>query len=116
VLYFYEKKFKEFHMCPCAPGSSPLSFLFISVYLLLCQGPYHTCLWIDRINIVKMATFTKAICRFNVILIKIPTQFFIELDPFSNLSEITKKSRLLKSIINNKRTSGVTIILDLSLY
>ena len=31
--------------------------------------------WIDRINIVKMPILPKAICRFNVISIKLPLSF-----------------------------------------
>jgi hypothetical protein len=35
------------------------------------------CLWIGRINMVKMAILPKAICMFNEILIKIPMTFTV---------------------------------------
>ena len=51
------------------------------------------CSWIGRIHIVKMAILLKAICRFNAIPIKIPTQFF------------TKLKRVICNFMwNNKKT------------
>ena len=48
--------------------------------------------WLGRFNIVKMAISSKEFHRSNVIPIKIPTQFFIEL-----------KRAILKFIWNNRK-------------
>jgi hypothetical protein len=74
------------------------------------------CSWVGRSNIVKMAILLKAIYRLNAIPIKIPNQFFIELEQFANSFGISRKPRIVKTILNNKRTSGGITIPDLKLY
>jgi hypothetical protein len=75
------------------------------------------CLWISRINTVKMAILPKEIYRFTVIPIKIPMSFFREIEK-STVKLIWKHKRTL-SIQSNpekKSNAGCITIPDFKLY
>ena len=64
-----------------------------------------------------MAIFFKAIYRYNTTPIKTPTKFFIKLErAILKFMWNTKKLRIAKNILNNKRNSGGITIPDLKIH
>jgi hypothetical protein len=62
------------------------------------------CLWIVRINIVKIAILPKAIYRFNAITMKITTQFFTVLErAICKFIWNNKRPRLEKTLLKDKK-------------
>jgi hypothetical protein len=64
-----------------------------------------------------MAILPKAIYRFNAIPIKIPIQFFKELvSAICKFIWNNKNPKIIKTLLNDKRTSGGITIHDLKLH
>ena len=58
-------------------------------------------------NVVKMAVFPKLFYRFSKIPIKIPTEFFVEIDKLIlNFTWICKGPRIVKTTLEKKNKVG----------
>ena len=77
-----------------------------------------TCLWIGRINIIKVALLPKVVYRFNVIIFKPPLTFFTELEkkPYFKINIEPKRNLNPKSTWRKKNKAGGIILLDFKLH
>lgn len=74
------------------------------------------CSWIRRIDIIKISVLSKAIYRFNVILIKIPMSSFTELEKMLLKFEWNyRKPGIVKAILKQKNKPGGIILCDFNL-
>jgi hypothetical protein len=75
------------------------------------------CSWIGGVNIVKMAILPNAFYRFTQSHFKIPSHFFKELEKaICIFIWNNRKPRIVKTLLNDKGTSGGITMTDLKLY
>ena len=61
------------------------------------------CSWTERVNIIKIAILPKLIYRSNIIPLKIPARFLVEIDKIIlNFILKTNRYRTAKAILENK--------------
>ena len=74
--------------------------------------------WVGRINIVKMSILPNAIYSFNVVTLKLPMAFFIEVNQkTSQFMWIQKRPQIAKAVFRKKNgTGGVNHVYDFKLY
>ena len=75
------------------------------------------CLWIERVNIVKMSVLPKVNDRFNTILVKIPASCFVEIDRLIlHFVQRNKRSRVANLILKEKNEVGGLTLPRLKAY
>lgn len=67
------------------------------------------CTWIRRINIVKISTLPKAICRFTVISVKTPMSFFTERERNPKISMEPQETLNSQNHPKKEQSGGITL-------